>query len=127
MGKKINWDAVGVTTSVLCAIHCALLPLFLSSLPLFGMNIVDNEGFEFGMIALAFAVGIYSLYHGFKHHHHQWTPFILFAIGFLFLLAKQHWHQAQFYLLPPALLFIVYAHYRNFNLTNQYNKNHKNC
>lgn len=54
---KINWDALGVTVSVACAIHCAVLPLVLSSLPLFGVNIIENQLFEFGMIGLAFAVG----------------------------------------------------------------------
>jgi hypothetical protein len=70
MNAKINWDAIGVTTSLACAIHCAVLPLFLSSLPLFGIDIIENHGFEYLMILIAFAVGAYSLYHGRKKHHH---------------------------------------------------------
>ena len=31
MKLKINWDALGITTSVACAIHCAILPLFVIS------------------------------------------------------------------------------------------------
>ncbi|MFK9892529.1 MerC domain-containing protein, partial [Escherichia coli] len=46
---KINWDALGVVTSVACAIHCAVLPLVLTSLPLFGVEIIDNLYFELGM------------------------------------------------------------------------------
>ena len=42
MKLKINWDALGIGASLACAIHCALLPLFLSSLPLFGTNIINN-------------------------------------------------------------------------------------
>ena len=34
MAQKINWDAWGILTSVLCAIHCAILPLVISTLPL---------------------------------------------------------------------------------------------
>jgi len=37
-----------------CAIHCALLPLILTSLPLFGVELIDNIAFEYGMIVLAF-------------------------------------------------------------------------
>ncbi|MFZ1857821.1 MAG: MerC domain-containing protein, partial [Chitinophagaceae bacterium] len=66
MRLKINWDALGIGASLACAIHCALLPLFLSSLPLFGVNIIHHIGFEVGMIVLAFCVGTYSLYHGYK-------------------------------------------------------------
>lgn len=117
MRLKINWDALGITASIACAIHCALLPLFLTSLPLFGINIIDNPRFEFGMIALTFVIGIYSLRHGFKHHHHSYKPFILFTAGIAFLFAKQVWHQWDYYLLPPAVVLIVAAHYINYKYT----------
>ncbi|MCX6313544.1 MAG: MerC domain-containing protein, partial [Sphingobacteriales bacterium] len=61
MKIRLNWDAMGIATSVLCAIHCALLPVIMSSLPIFGINIVHNVFFEWGMIVLAFMVGSYSL------------------------------------------------------------------
>jgi hypothetical protein len=54
MKFKINWDAFGIATSVACAIHCAVLPLILSSLPLFGINIIENQGFELLMISLLY-------------------------------------------------------------------------
>ena len=49
MKLRINWDAIGISASIACAIHCALLPLFLTSLPLFGINIIHNLVFEIGM------------------------------------------------------------------------------
>jgi hypothetical protein len=52
MFTKINLDALGVSASILCAIHCAILPLVVASLPIFGVNIVHNALFEYGMIAL---------------------------------------------------------------------------
>ena len=42
MNLKINWDALGITASLACAIHCALLPLFFTSLPILGINIIEN-------------------------------------------------------------------------------------
>ena len=84
MKFKINWDALGVSASLACAVHCALLPLFLTSLPLFGINIINNETFEAGMIILALAIGSYSLYHGYKRHHHSLLPFTFFIAGFIF-------------------------------------------
>src|SRR5215210_8843187 len=72
--RKINWDALGIVTSIACAIHCALLPLLLTSLPLFGINIINNLSFELFMILLAFCIGAYSLFHGWKKHHHSWLP-----------------------------------------------------
>ena len=117
MRYKINWDALGITTSIACAIHCALLPLFLTSLPLFGVNIIDNMAVEYGMIGLAFVVGAYSLYHGYKKHHQRLKPFLFFTMGICFLLAKQFWHQWDIFLLPPAVILIVVAHYFNYKFT----------
>lgn len=114
MKLRINWDALGIGASLACAIHCALLPLFLSSLPLFGINIIHNEAFEIGMIVLAFCIGSYSLYHGFKKHHHSRTPLLLFIIGFAFLVTKQFFIHYETWLLIPAVLFIVVAHLINY-------------
>jgi len=117
MGKlKFNWDALGISASVACAIHCALLPLFLQSLPIFGINIIDNVLFEIFMICLAAAIGLYSLYHGWKKHHHKTEPVLLFATGMALLLCKQVWHEHQLLFLVPAVIFIVFAHYRNIRL-----------
>lgn len=117
MTPKINWDALGITTSILCAIHCAILPLMVASLPVLGINIVENARFEYGMIGLAFLIGSWALWHGFSKHHRRFGPWLLFSIGMLFLLAKQLWHQYQFQLLPCAVLFIVVAHILNYRFS----------
>lgn len=114
MKFRINWDALGIGASLACAIHCALLPLFLSSLPLFGINIIHNTGFEVGMIVLAFCIGSYSLYHGYKKHHHSWMPLSFFTAGFIFLVVKQFFIHYETWLLIPAVIFIVTAHLINY-------------
>src|SRR5258708_4274331 len=116
MPSKINWDALGVTTSLLCAIHCAILPLVIASLPVLGVNIIDNPRFELGMIGLAFAIGAWALWHGFRRHHHRLAPVIFFIGGMILLLAKQLWHEYQFRLLPFAVVLIIVAHVLNYRL-----------
>src|SRR5260370_16077076 len=81
MLRKINWDILGISASVLCAIHCAVLPLLLASLPVLGINILHNASFEYGMIALAFLVGSLALLHGFRRHHRHPGPWLLFTAG----------------------------------------------
>jgi len=102
MKFRINWDTLGIGASLACAIHCALLPLFLSSLPLFGINIIHHMGFELGMILLALCIGSYSLYHGYKKHHHSLLPLALFIAGFIFLVLKQVYAQYEDWLLIPG-------------------------
>lgn len=119
MQSKFNWDIIGIGTSVACAIHCALLPVLMSSLPVFGINIIHNLFFEWGMIAIAFVVGSYSLFHGYIKHHRSLTPVFIFSAGFIFLLLKQAFHQAEIWLLIPAVLLIISAHLYNYQLCQQ--------
>lgn len=123
--KKINWDALGIATSVACAVHCALLPLILTSLPLFGVNIIKSLKFEFGMILLAFLIGTFALYHGWKKHHHRWLPFVVFATGMMLLFAKELWHYYELFFLIPAATLIITAHFLNYRLCNAHNHAHK--
>lgn len=124
MNFRFNWDALGVATSLACAIHCAVLPLILTSLPIFGINIIENQSFEYLMIFLAFAIGSYSLWHGFKKHHHSFLPLLIFAFGIILLLAKQIWHKYQLWLLPFAVLLIILAHLLNYRSCRIHNHAH---
>jgi len=124
MNFKVNWDALGIATSVVCAIHCALLPLFLSSLPLFGVNIIENTAFEITMVAIAFSIGIYSLYHGWKRHHHSALPMLVFSVGFIFLILKLFFVEYEAWLLIPALVGIIAAHVINYRSCQVHNHAH---
>ena len=120
----MNWDALGVTTSLACAIHCAILPLFVSVLPLFGVNIIHNLAFEAGMVFLAFCIGAYSLYHGFRKHHHHKLPLLLFIGGILLLVLKLFFIHYETWLLIPAVVFIITAHYLNYRFCRVHNHAH---
>ncbi|MBN8687392.1 MAG: MerC domain-containing protein [Chitinophagales bacterium] len=124
MKGKINWDALGIGASLACAIHCALLPLFFTSLPLFGFNIIHHLGFEIGMIGLSLAIGLYSLWHGFRKHHHSLLPIGLFVAGFIFLVLKQFFLEYHNWLLVPAVLLIVTAHINNYRSCQVHNHAH---
>lgn len=124
MKIRINWDALGIGTSLACAIHCALLPLFMTSLPLFGVNIIHNTYFEAGMIFLAFCIGAGSLYHGYKKHHHSLVPLIIFAIGFSLLVLKQFFLHVETWLLIPAVILIIYGHLLNYKSCRVHNHAH---
>ncbi|HSU51936.1 MAG TPA: MerC domain-containing protein [Segetibacter sp.] len=125
MNKKVNWDALGITASVACAIHCALLPLFFTSLPIFGINIIQNILFEVVMVFVAFIIGTYSLYHGFRKHHHSFLPLMVFAVGFVFLILKLFLVQYENWLLVPGVAGIIFAHIINYKSCQLHNHAHK--
>jgi hypothetical protein len=116
MNIKLNWDALGIGTSILCAIHCALLPVLMSTLPIFGVNIIHNLVFEWGMIALAFLVGSYSLFHGYIKHHRSIAAVLIFSFGFIFLVLKQFVVLYEIHFLIIAVIFIISAHFYNYRL-----------
>ena len=124
MRTKINWDAFGIGASLACAVHCAILPLFYTSLPLFGINIIHHQAFEISMILLALGIGTYSLYHGYRKHHHSYIPLILFLIGFSFLVLKQFFIHYANWMLIPAVILIVYAHLLNYRSCRVHNHAH---
>jgi hypothetical protein len=125
MFRKINWDAWGIGASLACAIHCALLPLFFSSLPLFGINIIHNVWFEVGMIGFAVGIGTFSLWHGFKKHHHRLQPLILFYLGSAFLITKQFFIRYENWLLVPAVILIIVAHVQNYRACRVHDHGHE--
>lgn len=114
MIRKINWDALGVTTSLLCAIHCAVLPLLFSSLPFLGIDFVKDKGFEYGMIGLAFLIGVVALSHGYRRHHHKLFPVFIFTAGFIFLVSKEWLPHLEIPFLIMAVSLILLAHYLNY-------------
>ncbi len=121
---KINWDALGITTSLACAIHCALLPLFLTSLPVFGLELIENQTFEIFMVIVAFGIGMYSLYHGWKKHHHSIVPILVFSAGFVFLTLKLFFIKFELWLLVPAVILIILGHILNYKSCRVHNHAH---
>jgi hypothetical protein len=98
--------------------------MVLSTLPVFGINIIDNTAFEYFMIFLALCIGAYSFWHGYRRHHHSFMPLVVFCLGILLLFAKQIWHAYQFWLLPFAILFIISAHLINYRSCRVHNHAH---
>jgi membrane-bound ClpP family serine protease len=121
---KINWDRLGIAASLACAIHCAVMPLFFTSLPLFGINIVDNKTFEFFMIGVAMVVGIMALRHGFRWHHHRYVPMVLFIVGIGLLVAKEIVWDHPLWMVIGAVAFIVGAHFLNYRMCRSANHCH---
>lgn len=124
MLRKINWDALGISTSLICAIHCALVPLLFTSLPLFGTDLVKEKTFEYIMICLAFVIGVIALLHGYRKHHHKLFPITIFTVGFIFLVAKEWKPEIEIPFLSIAVVFILTAHYLNYKFCRAHNHAH---
>ncbi len=61
-------DRLGATGSLVCAIHCALLPLLIALLPSLGIAAWLGEGFERGFVIFASLLGLSTLAWSFRRH-----------------------------------------------------------
>ncbi|KAF1711235.1 hypothetical protein CSC70_04790 [Pseudoxanthomonas kalamensis DSM 18571] len=64
-----SWlDRFGATGSLVCAIHCALLPLLITAMPALGVSSLLGERFEQAFILFASLLGLFSLTLGYRRH-----------------------------------------------------------
>jgi hypothetical protein len=61
-------DRLGATGSLLCAIHCALLPMLIAVLPSLGIATWLGEDFERGFVLFASLLGLFTLIQGYRRH-----------------------------------------------------------
>ena len=77
-------DRLGATGSLLCALHCALLPVVIALLPSIGLAGFLGERIEVAFVLFASAVGLYSLVSGYRRHR-LWQALALMLPGLLIL------------------------------------------
>ena len=118
VADRYNLDKLGISASLLCAIHCALVPLVLPLVSSLGLSFLWSHEFELFMIALAAVVGLWALSHGYRHAHRSLLPFTVFGIGMAIILASKIWINPayEFLVLPAGAMLIVAAHWRNWKL-----------
>lgn len=70
MNKRLHalLDRIGATGSLLCAIHCALLPILIALLPSLGIALWIGDGFEAGFVTFATLFGLTVLAWSYRRH-----------------------------------------------------------
>ena len=61
-------DRLGATGSLVCAFHCALLPVVIALLPSLGIAAWLGDGFEQGFVAFATLLGLFTMIWGYRRH-----------------------------------------------------------
>lgn len=84
-----------------------------------GTKLLSKPWIELGLIGIALAVGLTSLFLAYFKHHRKIIPLLILLIGFMFILVG---HLFENRIAEPAMvsaggIFIVFAHYKNLNLT----------
>ncbi|MFB0494397.1 hypothetical protein ABID99_000634 [Mucilaginibacter sp. OAE612] len=121
-------DNIGITASTLCAIHCAVVPLLFTSLPLVGLGFLANAWVEWGMIIFALVIGVYSIGLSYWRTHRRSVPLFMLVSGFVIIMGGHAFTitgKSEAMIVPVGGLLIAAAHYINYRYTGACNHNHK--
>jgi hypothetical protein len=121
-------DTLGFSASTLCAIHCAILPFLISTLPLLGLEFLNDPYIELTILASSIALALMSFIVGYYKHHHNDEPLSIMLVAFIFFLTG-HTNNMQGnpstmleeICVPIGGLIMAYAHYRNWKLCKENN------
>jgi hypothetical protein len=70
-------DRFGAIASLLCAIHCAVLPFVLALLPVLGLSFLAGHVFERCFVACASALASWSLLSSYRRHRRTQPLWVL--------------------------------------------------
>jgi hypothetical protein len=111
-------DKTGMLASGLCAVHCLVLPVFLSFSAFSGISFLNDSLQENSVLVVSFVLGVASFLPSYFKHHRKMTAIIFFLLGFL-LIGFSRVVMSNFYealLTSTGALLITFAHYCNYKL-----------
>lgn len=121
-----TYDVIALSSSILCAIHCAAVPILISFSALGSLQFLDNPWIEWSFIGFAFLLALLSLWPSYKRTHHCTTPLYFAGFGFFFIaigrLDFTEWWETANTVFGACL--VAYAHYCNWKLLKERQHNH---
>lgn len=99
-----NIGKISTFLSVLCSIHCITTPILAIFLPFF--NTHGADWIELAIILLVFALGGTSIRHGYKSHHKNQTPAVIFIVGLIILIAGYVVHEIEIPYLHTSFMIL---------------------
>jgi hypothetical protein len=82
----------GIWLSAICLVHCLTFPLIVAVLPFFKVAFEVSHWVEAVLVLSTAVIGTYSLWHGYKLHHHKILPLVIFFIGLLLMIISHVFH-----------------------------------
>jgi len=115
---KGRWDVLGVSVSAICVVHCIVLPLFITTLPIAGIELLENRWLELATILVSVLAGSIAIIRGYLKFHRNASVLWMLAIGLALMMTASltHDHGEALLKLTGAGL-IVSAHIRNYRFS----------
>ncbi|MDD7884476.1 MerC domain-containing protein [Flavivirga sp. 57AJ16] len=116
--KNNTIDLIAFSSSLICAVHCAAIPVVLSFSSLSSLHFLENPYIEWTFISFGIVFILTSLLPSYKKVHHQTKPLLYAALGFAFIaLGRLNLTELWEIINTVIGAFIVaLAHYLNWKL-----------
>lgn len=112
-------DKIGFALSLTCAIHCAVLPLLITFLPLIGGEFLKHPQIELFLMLSSVLIAAYVLYKDFKFKHQKIQAIKWAVLGFGILFSGHLWHEIEFVFAVLGGFILVWAYLLNWKLIQQ--------
>jgi len=99
-------DRFGATGSLLCAVHCAVLPLLLALAPSLGLSVWLGDGVERAVVVFVTLLGLFSLVLGYRRHR-AWRALGLLVPGLVLLWSGLLYAPLHHSAVPHALVMTL--------------------
>lgn len=116
--KNNTIDVIALTSSLICAVHCAAIPIVISFSSLSSLHFLENPYIEWTFISLGVVFVFVSLWPSYKKHHHKLKPLIFAALGFAFIALGRLDFTELWEVINTVLgaFLVSLAHYFNWKL-----------
>ena len=114
-------DKTAISLSVICLMHCLLMPSFLVLLSGYVSLSYNNELVHYAILFLAIPISLYALLTGAKNHKSYtylvWGLIGLFTLIFAVTLGVQLWGEfGEKLITSMGAILVAFSHYKNYKL-----------
>lgn len=116
--KNNTVDIIALSSSLVCAVHCASIPLVLSFSSLSTLHFLGNPFIEWSFLSIGFVFVFVSLLPSYKNIHRKLKPLMFAILGFTFITLgrldlNELWEVGNTVL---GACLVSFAHYFNWKL-----------
>jgi len=116
--KNNTIDLIALSSSIICAVHCAAIPVVLSFSSLNSLHFLKNPYIEWTFISFGLVFVLVSLWPSYKKIHHLTKPLQYATLGFAFI-ALGRLHLTELWEVLNTVIgasTVALAHYLNWKL-----------
>lgn len=122
----LNLDLVGFYASLLCAIHCTVVPLLLTISTWSGLQLLSDPSIEIMLLCLSTLLALASILPSYTRVHRKLNAMVLVTIGFILiglgrLEVEKVW---EMFSTSVGAAFVASAHIINWRLCRNSRVNH---